>query len=132
MIYLLLHLGETPDAISTLAVVGCFARGETKLRNVLSARWKETDRIKVMFQELSNLGACVEELPDGLIIRESHLREDVVNGHGDHRVVMALSLAGLRSGEGIEVETAEALTVTVPNFVDLMRDLGASITVTEP
>lgn len=126
-----LDLGDTPDALPALAVVGCFARGKTKLTNVLSARWKETDRIKVMCEELSKLGARVEELSDGMIVRESHLREGVVSGHGDHRVVMALSLAGLRSAEGVQVETAEALSVTVPNFVDLMKDLGASITDTE-
>jgi 3-phosphoshikimate 1-carboxyvinyltransferase len=126
-----LDLGDTPDALPALAVVGCFARGKTKLTNVLSARWKETDRIKVMCEELSKLGARVEELPDGMIVSESRLGEGVVSGHGDHRVVMALSLAGLRSAEGVQVETAEALSVTVPNFVDLMRDLGASITVTE-
>jgi 3-phosphoshikimate 1-carboxyvinyltransferase len=126
-----LDLGDTPDALPALAVTGCFARGETKLKNVLSARWKETDRIKVMCQELSKLGARVEELSDGMIVRESHLRGGVVNGHGDHRVVMALSLAGLGSAEGVQVETAEALRVTVPNFVDLMKELGTSITVTE-
>ena len=44
---------------------------------------------------------------------------------------MALSLVGLQSAEGVQVETAEALSITVPNFVDLMRDLGACITITE-
>jgi 3-phosphoshikimate 1-carboxyvinyltransferase len=126
-----LDLGDTPDALPALAVMGCFARGETRLMNVPSARWKETDRIKVMCEELSKLGARVEELPDGMIVRESHLREGLVNGHGDHRVVMALSLVGLRSAGGVEVETAEALGVTVPNFVDLMQDLGASVTLKE-
>jgi len=126
-----LDLGDTPDALPALAVVGCHARGETRLRNVLSARWKETDRIKVMCQELYKLGARVEESPDGMIIRESHLKGGIVDGHQDHRVVMALSVAGLRSVEGIEVENAEALKVTVPDFVALMKDLGAYITATE-
>ena len=122
-----LDLGDTPDALPALSVVGCFAKGTTTIRNAPSARWKETDRIKVMCQELSKLGADVEELEDGLIIRESLLKHGVVNGHDDHRVVMAMAMAGLRIAEGVKIETAEALRVTVPNFVPLMQALGASL-----
>jgi 3-phosphoshikimate 1-carboxyvinyltransferase len=122
-----LDLGDTPDALPALSVVGCFAQGTTTIRNAPSARWKETDRIKVMCQELSKLGAYVEELEDGLIIRESLLKHGVVNGHDDHRVVMAMAMAGLRIAEGVKIETAEALRVTVPNFVPLMQALGASL-----
>jgi 3-phosphoshikimate 1-carboxyvinyltransferase len=126
-----MDLSDTPDALPALALTGCFARGKTVIRNVLSARWKETDRIKVMCQELSKLGASVKELDDGMIIEESPLKGAVVNGHGDHRLVMALSLAGLRCTGDLEVETAEAVSVTVPNFVDLMKKLGARISVIE-
>jgi 3-phosphoshikimate 1-carboxyvinyltransferase len=126
-----LDLGDTPDALPALSVVGCFARGKTTIRNVISARWKETDRIKVMCRELFKLGAHVEELEDGLVIRESLLKHGVVDGHDDHRVVMAMAMAGLRTAGGIEIETAEALRVTVPNFVCLMQTLGASLSFEE-
>lgn len=122
-----LDLGDTPDALPAMSVVACFARGETTIRNVLSARWKETDRIKVMCEELSKLGARVEELEDGMVIKESPLKGALVKSHGDHRVVMALSLAGFKLPEGVEIEDAEALSVTVPNYVPMMKGLGAVI-----
>ena len=122
-----LDLNATPDALPALAVAGCFARGETRLVNVPQARLKETDRISVMCSQLSRLGADVEELEDGLVIRESALRGAPVRGHADHRVVMALALAGLRAEGQTHVDTAESVSVTFPSFVDLMRSLGADM-----
>jgi 3-phosphoshikimate 1-carboxyvinyltransferase len=110
-----------------MAVAGCFAGGETRLLNVPQVRQKETDRISAMATELGKLGARAEELPDGLIVRESPLKGTAVSGHGDHRVVMALAVAGLASEGTIEVDTAEAAAVTFPEFVELMEQAGARI-----
>lgn len=123
-----LDLNATPDALPALAVTGCFARGETRLVNVPQARLKETDRLAVVRETLTALGADVEELQDGLIIRESRLRGAPVQGHGDHRVVMALAVAGLAAEGQTEVDTAESVQVTFPNFVELMQGIGAKIT----
>ena len=122
-----IDMADIPDALPAMAVVGCFARGKTVLRNVANARLKETDRISVMASELGRLGARVEELPDGMIIHESRLTGCPVRGYGDHRVVMALSVAGLAIPGRTEVDTAEAVNVTVPNFLDLMGKLGAKM-----
>ncbi|HPD15772.1 MAG TPA: 3-phosphoshikimate 1-carboxyvinyltransferase [Planctomycetota bacterium] len=118
-------LNATPDALPAMAVAACFASGETRLVNVPQARIKETDRLAVMAQELSKMGARVTELPDGLVIQGKGLRGAVVDGHDDHRVVMALAVAGLAASGRTEVTTAEAAAVTFPNFVDLMASLGA-------
>ncbi len=120
-----LDLNDTPDALPALAVVGCLARGKTVLRNVPQARIKETDRIRAMAVELSKMGARVEELPDGLIVYESDLRGTAVEGWGDHRIVMALAVAGLRAEGSTTISTAEAIEVTFPSFVELMTSLGA-------
>jgi 3-phosphoshikimate 1-carboxyvinyltransferase len=120
-------LNNTPDALPALAVVGCFARGTTRLENVPQARQKETDRIQVMAQELSKMGATIRELPDGLEIEESPLRGAQVSGHGDHRVVMALAVAGMAAQGETVVDSAEAMQVTFPSFVDLMKHVGAHI-----
>jgi 3-phosphoshikimate 1-carboxyvinyltransferase len=120
-------LNATPDALPAMAVAGCFATGRTRLRNVAQARLKETDRIRVMRQELEQMGGRVEEMEDGLTIEESPLRGADVYGHGDHRVVMALAVAGLRAAGQTRIDTAEAVGVTFPNFVDLMRQCGARI-----
>jgi len=120
-------LNAIPDALPALAVAACFARGQTRLVNVPQARLKETDRIKVMCGELKKMGARVEETSDGLIIQRSELRGADVRGHGDHRVVMALSVAGLAAGGVTTVDTAESVSVTFPGFYSLMERAGAAI-----
>ncbi len=122
-------LNATPDALPAMAVAGAAAEGETRLVNVPQARIKETDRIAVTAAELAKMGADVGELEDGLIVRGGKLKGAELNGHGDHRMVMALSVAGLVAEGATTVDTAECVEVTFPGFVDLMRRAGASITV---
>lgn len=118
-------LGDTPDALPALAVTACFAEGETRLVNVAQARLKETDRILVMREELAKMGADIEEMPDGLVIRGGQLKPALVDGHSDHRVIMALAVAGLALDGETTISTAEALNVTFPSFVELMTSAGA-------
>jgi 3-phosphoshikimate 1-carboxyvinyltransferase len=120
-------LNAIPDSLPSLAVAGCFAEGETRLVNVAQARVKETDRIEVMCNELKKMGADIEELPDGLVIRKSPLKGAIVNGHNDHRVVMALSVAGLMADGQTEIDTAESAAVTFPEFFNLMKSINANI-----
>lgn len=122
-----LDLNNTPDALPAMSVIGCLAKGVTKLTNVAHARIKETDRLRVMAEELGKMGAKIQETADGLIIEHSTLRGAKVHGHHDHRVVMALSLAGM-AAEGItEIDTAEAVGVTFPNYFSLMQSLGCQM-----
>jgi 3-phosphoshikimate 1-carboxyvinyltransferase len=118
-----LDLNATPDALPALAVVGCFAQGETRLVNVPQARLKETDRISVMARELAKMGADIEELEDGLVIKKSQLWGTTVNGHHDHRVVMSLAIAGMGAEGQTTISTAEAVAITVPNFWELIESL---------
>ncbi|MBN2841482.1 MAG: 3-phosphoshikimate 1-carboxyvinyltransferase [Sedimentisphaerales bacterium] len=121
-------MNAIPDALPALAATACFAQGETRFVNVAQARMKETDRIAVMAQELAKLGAETQELPDGLIIRPGKLKPcKELCGHGDHRIVMALSLAAMAlDGESV-INTAEAMAITFPNFVELMNTLGGDM-----
>jgi len=123
-----MDLSDTPDALPMLAVVGCFAEGETVLHNVAMARIKETDRIAVMCAELRKMGADIEERPDGLVIRKSRLHGAKVNGHDDHRVVMALAVAGLLAEGETQVDSAESVQITYPTFLSSMQGLGADMT----
>jgi len=122
-----LDINNTPDALPAMSVLGCFATGTTKLFNVKQARIKETDRIEVMQQELSRMGADIKELDDGLIIHNSKLKGEKVKGHNDHRVVMALSLAGMIAEGKTKITTAEAVNVTFPGFVEMMKKIGANL-----
>jgi 3-phosphoshikimate 1-carboxyvinyltransferase len=123
-----IDMNDTPDALPAMAVTGCFATGTTRLLNVAQARLKECDRIAATSRELSKMGAKIEELKDGLIIHNSHLKGNIVHGYDDHRMVMALTIAGLASEGKTTVDTAEAVDVTYPTFVEDMRKLGALIT----
>jgi len=124
-----IDMNSIPDALPAMAVAGCFAEGTTKLLNVPQARLKETDRIKVMFEELTKMGADIRELDDGLKIRQSRLKPCIVNGHHDHRIVMALAVAGLNLGDETLIETAEAAAVTFPDFHELIKKCNGNITV---
>jgi 3-phosphoshikimate 1-carboxyvinyltransferase len=123
-----LDLNATPDALPMMAVLGCFAQGETRLVNVPQARIKETDRIAVMAEELQKMGADIEQLPDGLVVRQSDLHGASVDGHDDHRVVMALAVAATAATrDATTIGAAHAIHVTFPTFIDRMRDLGAAM-----
>jgi 3-phosphoshikimate 1-carboxyvinyltransferase len=122
-----MDLNATPDAICAMAVAGCFAQGETRIENVPQARLKETDRIAVIAAELGTMGAKIEERDDGLVIRQSVLSGTDVQGHGDHRVVMSLAIAGLLSEGVTTVENAEAVGVTFPEFPKLVKECGGDI-----
>jgi 3-phosphoshikimate 1-carboxyvinyltransferase len=118
---------NVPDALPALAVAGCAAAGTTILRNVAQARIKETDRIAVMARELSRMGASIEELPDGLVIHRSDLTGAHVDGHDDHRVVMALALAGMIARGQTTIRGAEAAAITYPSFAQDFAAIGARL-----
>ena len=126
-----IDMNATPDALPMMAVLACFAEGTTRLINVPQARMKETDRIAVMKQELDRLGAQVEELEDGLVIQQSDLQGTTVDGHGDHRVVMSLAIAGTMATGDTIIEGAEAAAVTYPDFADDLTALGGRVELTD-
>jgi 3-phosphoshikimate 1-carboxyvinyltransferase len=125
-----IDMNKTPDALPAIAVTAAFSEGTTRLLNVPQARSKETDRIKCMAEELKKMDVDVEELPDGLIIHGGKPREAELHGWADHRIVMALSLAGLYIGGECTIETAEAISVTFPDYVELMQSIGANMKIT--
>jgi 3-phosphoshikimate 1-carboxyvinyltransferase len=122
-----IDMNKTPDALPAMAVTAVFAEGTTSLVNVPQARSKETDRIKCMAEELRKMAVDVEELPDGLIIRPCAPRPAGLDGRCDHRVVMALSLAGLVFDGLSNIDSAEAIGVTFPDYVELMKSIGADM-----
>jgi 3-phosphoshikimate 1-carboxyvinyltransferase len=118
-------LNATPDLLPAMAAVAVYARGETVLGNVAHARIKETDRIAVMAAELKKLGAQTSERPDALVIRGREGRAEAVKpdsirleGHGDHRIVMALAAAALGGPGTAEINGAESAGVTYPGFLE--------------
>ena len=115
------------DEFPALAVAATQAHGETIVRDAAELRVKETDRIGAIASELRALGARIEPLPDGFIVEgPTPLRGAAVDSHGDHRLAMALTVAGLIAAGETVVENTECITDSFPGFVELTQELDAS------
>lgn len=121
------NLENAPDLLPTVSALGAISEGETRITNVEHARFKETDRIHTCAIELSKLGVSLKEEQDGLIIKGG-AKGGTVKSHGDHRLVMALSLVGLKVG-GVKIENASVYDVSFPNFPETLKKLGCKIEV---
>jgi 3-phosphoshikimate 1-carboxyvinyltransferase len=120
---------EVPLAIDELplvALLGCFAEGETVVRGAGELRWKETDRIAGVVEGLRGLGADIEATSDGFAVRgRGGLRGGRLDARGDHRLAMLGAVAGLASERGVEVAGMEAAQVSYPGFEGDLRALVA-------
>jgi 3-phosphoshikimate 1-carboxyvinyltransferase len=117
---------EVPAAIDELplvALLACFAEGETVLGGAEELRAKESDRIAGVVDGLAALGAQIEARPDGFAVQGTGgLRGGRLDARADHRLAMVGAIAGLASKEGVEVDGFEAVAVSYPRFE---RDLRA-------
>lgn len=112
------------DEIPVLAVVATQAEGRTVIRDAAELKVKESNRIATVASELRKLGANVEETPDGLVIEgPTPLQGALIDSHGDHRIGMAMAIAGLASEGGVIVKGAEAISVSFPNFGRIIESL---------
>jgi 3-phosphoshikimate 1-carboxyvinyltransferase len=114
------------DEIPALAVAAAHAEGRFTVSGAAELRVKESDRIAALAEGLGRLGATVEERPDGLVIPGgSPLRGAAVRAHEDHRIAMALAVAGLAAAGTTSIEGAECASVSFPEFYDVLA-AGAS------
>ncbi len=120
---------EVPLAIDELplvALMGCFAEGETVVRGAAELRIKESDRIATVVEGLRGLGAEIEALADGFVVSGTGgLRGGRLDAHGDHRLALLGAVAGLASENGVEVAGMEAAEVSYPRFADDVAELVA-------
>jgi 3-phosphoshikimate 1-carboxyvinyltransferase len=118
---------EVPLAIDELplvALLGCFAEGQTVVRGAQELRLKESDRIATVVEGLRGLGADIAATEDGFAVTGTGgLRGGVIAAHGDHRLAMLGAVAGLTSRDGVEVHGMEAAAVSYPAFMDDMAGL---------
>ncbi|MFA0733201.1 MAG: hypothetical protein LKKZDAJK_001537 [Candidatus Fervidibacter sp.] len=116
------------DELPVLAAIAAVADGVTVIRNAEELRVKESDRIAAMVKELRKLGAKVDELPDGMVIHGgAKLRGAEVESHGDHRVAMALAIAGLLAEGETVIGDAECVTISFPQFAQTLTALGVEV-----
>ncbi|QCC47783.1 3-phosphoshikimate 1-carboxyvinyltransferase [Halobellus limi] len=122
-------VGDTPDLLPTIAALGAVADGDTVIENCEHVRYKETDRVSAMAEELEKLGASVTEERDRLTVHggESDLVGARVDGRADHRIVMSLSVAGLVADGDTVIEGGEHVDVSFPDFFDALESLGVDV-----
>jgi 3-phosphoshikimate 1-carboxyvinyltransferase len=121
-------LGDTPDLLPTVSALAAKAEGTTTIKNVEHARYKECNRLSACATEFGKLGITIVEKKDGLVIQGTgKLTGARVQSHNDHRMAMALTIAGLcAEGETI-VEDADPVKISFPEFFDTLKSLGIKI-----
>ncbi len=124
---LAVDINDFVDGIVILAVVACYAEGETHIYNGAVAKQKECNRIACIAEELRKMGADITELEDGLIIRRSRLRGTHVHSHHDHRMAMSLAIAGLGAEGETVISSVACVAKTFPSFLRDFQGLGADI-----
>lgn len=115
------------DAVPALTAVACFADGPTTITGAAIARRKESDRIAGIAGELGKMGALIEEFDDGLTVYPRPLHGATVHSRHDHRLAMALAVAGLAVGDTV-VEDVGCVAKSFPGFAAVMSGLGAAVT----
>jgi len=119
------------DEFPVLFVAAACAEGQTRLSGAEELRVKESDRIQVMADGLQILGVDAQPTVDGMIINGGKIGGGVVNSHGDHRIAMSFSIAGLRADAPITVLDCANVNTSFPEFKDLVKALGLALVCTE-
>lgn len=127
---IIIDAGATPDLVPTIAVLAAVADGVTVIKNAEHVRYKETDRLRAMAMELQKMGIRVKEETDQLTIIGGKLTGADLYGWHDHRIVMALTIAGMVAGN-TTIDTVESVAISYPNFFDDLRELGSDVVVSE-
>jgi 5-enolpyruvylshikimate-3-phosphate synthase len=115
------------DEFPALFVAAACADGETVLAGARELRVKESDRIAAMAEGLAVLGVDAEPRDDGMRIRGGTLGGGRIKSHGDHRIVMALAMAGLRATQPVVIADCDNVATSFPGFADLARVAGLCI-----
>ncbi len=116
------------DEFPIFAVAASYAKGRTVVSEARELRYKESDRISSLCRELKIIGATVSEKPDGFIIDGGeNLRGGRVEPHGDHRLAMALTVAGLNAQRPVSVVDPDIISESFPEFYTIMEGLGANL-----
>ena len=114
------------DELPLLALAACHARGETVIRGASELRYKESDRIEAVVEELRRIGGHIRATRDGFRIRgvPTRLRGGIVDSRGDHRLAMLGAVAGVSSSEGVELRGADAVDTSFPGFFEVLEQLA--------
>jgi 3-phosphoshikimate 1-carboxyvinyltransferase len=116
------------DEFPAFAIAAAYAQGTSTVSGAEELRHKESDRISALCGELRALGIAARATPDGFVIKGGSVAGGQAHSHGDHRLAMALALAGLASQAPVQVGGAEMLAESFPAFAEVLAKFGAQIT----
>jgi 3-phosphoshikimate 1-carboxyvinyltransferase len=113
------------DELPLLALLGTHARGDTVVRGAGELRLKESDRIEAVTDGLRKVGGRIKSHDDGWTVTgvPARLRGGRMDARGDHRIAMLGAIAGLASGEGVQIEGAETVAISFPGFYELLESV---------
>ncbi len=113
------------DEIPVLAVLACFAKGRTVIRDAAELKVKESNRIDVMVNNLSKMGADITATDDGMIINGGRpLHAASIESQSDHRIAMSFAVAALLAEGETTIANADCVTISYPNFYEDLRGLA--------
>jgi 3-phosphoshikimate 1-carboxyvinyltransferase len=115
------------DEFPVVMALAAIATGVTTISGAAELRVKESDRIAVMVRQLRRLGVDAEERADGARIRGGAVRGGTVDAEGDHRIAMSLAVLGLAADGPLEIEGAEWIRTSYPDFPQQLRSVGAAV-----
>ena len=114
------------DEIPVIAVMACFAKGTTVIKDASELKVKESNRIDVMVKNLSIMGADITATEDGMIITGGKpLTGATIDSMEDHRIAMSFAIAGLLSDGETTIKNANCVNISYPNFYKDLERLGA-------
>jgi 3-phosphoshikimate 1-carboxyvinyltransferase len=114
------------DELPLFALAASMARGNSAVRGAAELRQKETDRIETVTNALRRLGVRISATPDGFTVRgvPARPRGGAMSSAGDHRIAILGAVAGLVSREGVQIEDAEAVSISFPEFFELLAQVA--------
>ena len=112
------------DEIPIIAIMATQAEGQTIIKDAKELKVKESNRIKAMVDNLKNMGADIEELDDGMIIKgKNKLNGAYINTFNDHRIAMAFSIASLISNGKVKLDNKSCIDISFPGYLNLLNTL---------
>jgi 3-phosphoshikimate 1-carboxyvinyltransferase len=121
------------DEFPAFSIAAAFAHGETRVRDAVELRHKESDRIKALSAELKRIGVRIEEQDDGFKIQGGKTIPggEMAQSYHDHRLAMAMGIAGLAAEKPITIRNAEIIAQSFPGFTHQIGQLGGEIVTCE-
>lgn len=122
-----IDLGNNPDLVPIVSILAAYAHGETVIHNIAHLKYKESDRLASVRENLTRMGIQVLQTPDSLTIHGGTPKGSIIDTQNDHRIAMSFAVAGIRACGETVIKNAEVVKKSYPNFWDDLNNIGANV-----